>query len=85
MALMIDSYTEKFTASFTTSVSAIPLSTVGGLDTLDARTSLGNSGDAAELDFFADYLGVDSSTLTLNKVTSSGGSGWVQIDAGDQL
>ena len=70
--------------TYTASVSAIPIATVGvatvgGVDTMVDYTLLGNSGDAAELQFFADYLAVDASTLTLDKVTLSTGTNWLEV------
>lgn len=73
---------------YTTSVSAIPSTTVGGVDTLVDYSSLGNSGDAGELQFFADYLNVDPLALTLEKVNASAGDdgNWMEVtgDASDQ-
>ena len=72
--------------TYTASVSAIPIATVGGVDTMVNYTLLGNSGDAAELQFFADYLQVDASTLTLDKVVLSDGNNWLEVngDAANQ-
>ena len=82
MKLMISAIFVTYTAS----VSAIPIATVGGADTIVDYALLGNSGDAAELQFFADYLMVDASTLTLDKVTLSDGTNWLEVtdDAADE-
>lgn len=65
-------------------VSAIPTSIdidiVGGADKMVEYDTLIPSSDAAEAEFFADYLGVDASTLTLSKVASSSGINWMEVD-----
>ena len=49
---------------------------VGGADSLVAWTKTGNSSDATERQFLADYLNVDASTLSYSKLAgSSGGKG----------
>jgi hypothetical protein len=65
---------------------AIPLSTVGGVDTLVDHADLGNSGDASELAFIADALNVDSSTLTYTHLgDASGGANWLTVDGSSSL
>lgn len=65
-------------------VSAIPITTVGGVDNMVAWDALINSSDAAEAQFLADYLSVDVSAITLSKVASSSGTSWMEVD-GDTL
>lgn len=45
----------------------------GGPDSLVAWTKTGNSGNATERQFIADYLHVDASTLSYSTVAGSGG------------
>ena len=68
--------------SFGSFASAVPLATTGGVDTLVAWSTLSNSGDAFEKEFIADYLNVDSSSLTYTKFASSGGEdgAWESVD-----
>jgi hypothetical protein len=61
-------------------VSAIPITTVGGVYNMAAWDEVIPSSDLAEAQFFADYLSVDVSTLTLSKVASSSGMNWMEDD-----
>jgi hypothetical protein len=68
--------------SFGSFASAVPLATTGGVDTLVAWSTLGNSGDGSEKNFIADYLDVDASALTYTKFSNSGGEdgAWEPVD-----
>jgi hypothetical protein len=61
--------------------------TTGGADTMVAWTRLNNSGEATERQFIANYLGVDSSTITYTQLPSSGGedNAWQTVDGHDDL
>jgi hypothetical protein len=61
---------------------AIPIITVGSVDTLVDMADVGNS-DAAEAQYFADYLGVDPADVNYMKFDS--GSGWQQVDENPDL
>lgn len=61
---------------------AIPLSTVGGVDTIIAQTSLSPSNPATEAAWIAGVLGVPVNTIGYTQVPSSGGSAWQQVTGG---
>jgi hypothetical protein len=62
---------------------AIPIATVGAEDLLKHYGTSGNS-DAAEAQFFADYLNIDPAAVVYQKI-DVGGSGWVQVDGSSTL
>jgi hypothetical protein len=65
---------------------AIPLATVGGVDSLIDQADLGSSGDASELAFIADSLHVDSSTLSYTHLgDESAGANWLTVDGSSSL
>ena len=61
-------------------VSAIPITTIGGVDNMVTWDELIPGSDLAEAKIFADYLLVDVSTLTRSKVASSSGMSWMEVD-----
>jgi PEP-CTERM motif len=65
---------------------AIPIATVGSVDTLVDWGNPGSS-DADEMQFIADYLLVDVNTITYTKLAGSGGSGglWSTVDEDSSL
>ena len=67
------------------SVYAIPITTVGGIDTIIAQANLSNSNGSAtgtEASWIASVLGVNVNTIGYHQLSSSGGSAWQQVTGG---
>lgn len=69
------------------SAQAIPITTVGGVDTVIDYTTLANSGQATERQWIADVLNVDPATLVYTQFENSGGedNAWLQVDQDSSL
>jgi len=64
------------------SVYAIPIGTVGGVDTVLASANLANSGSATEAAWIATILNVPVASINYTQLASSGGSAWTQVTGG---
>jgi len=62
-----------------TSASAVPISTVGTIDTLIGHTTLKNSGSATEESWVESLLGTD---ITYSQLSGSSGSAWQAVTGG---
>jgi len=67
---------------FASSAYAVPIGTVGGLDTMIAQTSLANSGQATEAAWVASVLGVGVNTIGYQQLSNSGAAAWQQVTGG---
>lgn len=67
---------------FASSAYAIPITTVGAVDTILAQANVSNSGTATEAAWIAGILGVNVNTINYTQVTNSGGSAWQQVTGG---
>jgi hypothetical protein len=70
---------------FASSAYAIPITTVGGVDTIIAQANLSNSNGSAtgtEATWIAGVLGVNVNTIGYTQLSSSGGSVWQQVTGG---
>lgn len=67
---------------FASSAYAIPITTVGSIDTIIAQTNLASSGTATEAAWIAGVLGVNVNTIGYTQLSSSGGSAWQQVTGG---
>jgi hypothetical protein len=64
---------------------AIPITTVGGIDTIIAQANLSNSGGGAtgtEASWIASVLGVNVNTIGYHQLTNSGANAWQQVTGG---
>ena len=64
---------------------AIPITTVGGIDTIIAQANLPNSNGSptgTEATWIASVLGVNANTIGYQQLTNSGGSAWQQVTGG---
>jgi hypothetical protein len=64
---------------------AIPITTVGGIDTILAQANLPNSNGSptgTEASWIASVLGVNVNTIGYTQLSSSGGSAWQQVTGG---
>jgi hypothetical protein len=64
---------------------AIPITTVGGIDTIIAQANLSNSNGSptgTEATWIASVLGVNVNTIGYQQLSSSGGSAWQQVTGG---
>ena len=64
---------------------AIPITTVGGVDTILAQANLPNSNGSptgTEATWIAGLLGVNVNTIGYTQLSSSGGSAWQQVTGG---
>lgn len=69
-------------ALFATNAAALMYETYGDVDQLVYSGSLGNSGDAAEIQFIADYLGVDPTEINDYDKDSELAGDWSPLDSG---
>ena len=67
---------------FASSAYAIPIGTVGGIDTILAQTSLSPSNPTTEGAWIASVLGVNVSTINYQQIQNSGASAWQQVTGG---
>ena len=69
------------------SVSAIPILTTGGADTMVDYGTISPTSSLAEQQFIADYLGIDVSTVNYSQLPVSGGEdgAWIQVDEDPDL
>lgn len=64
---------------------AIPITTVGGVDTIIAQANLSNSGGGptgTEASWIASVLGVNVSSIGYHQLTNSGANAWQQVTGG---
>lgn len=70
---------------FASSAYAIPITTVGGVDTIIAQANLPNSNGSptgTEATWVASVLGVPVNTIGYQQLSSSGGSAWQPVTGG---
>ena len=70
---------------FGSSAYAIPITTVGGIDTILAQTNLPNSNGSptgTEATWIASVLGVPVNTIGYTQLSNSGGAAWQQVTGG---
>ena len=70
---------------FASNAYAIPITTVGGVDTIIAQANLPNSNGqptGTEATWIASILNVPVNTINYQQLTSSGGSAWQQVTGG---
>jgi hypothetical protein len=70
---------------FASSAYAIPITTVGGIDTILAQANLPNSNGSptgTEAQWIAGILGVNVNTINYTQLSNSGGSAWQQVTGG---
>jgi hypothetical protein len=65
--------------------SAVPISLVGGADTLVDWTKLDSNNPVLEKQFIADYLNVDPLSITYTQLSGSGAASWLPVNEDPSL